>query len=76
MTIKEALLKEIDALPENRQADVLTYVRFIKSGLGGVEERRQRFLAALTQARETAAARKVTDKDISDEIEAVRRGRV
>ena len=37
MSVKDVLLQEIDSLPENKQADVLAYVRFVKLGLGEPE---------------------------------------
>ncbi|MBI5527846.1 MAG: hypothetical protein HY897_16065 [Deltaproteobacteria bacterium] len=75
MSIKEALIRELETLPEARQADVLSYVRFVKSGLADAGERRDRFAAALETARGIAAKRGITDQDIAAEIEAVRKGR-
>jgi len=75
MSIKEALIREIETLPEAKQADILSYVRFVKSGLADAGERRARFVAALETARSIAVEKGITDKDIAEEIEAVRNGR-
>jgi len=72
MTLTEILTREIVTLPEDRQADVLTFVRFLKIGLVDVATLEQRFGAALGEARRQATARGITDEDIAGEIEAVR----
>ena len=74
MTIKEALLNEIETLPEPRQADVLAYVRFIKIGLADPATLERQFGDALDRARLIAAQRQITDADIEAEVQAVRRG--
>lgn len=74
MTIKEALISEIETLPEPRQADVLAYVRFIKIGLADPATLERQFADALDRARLIAAQRQITDSDIEAEIQAVRRG--
>ena len=74
MTIKEALLNEIETLPEPRQADVLAYVRFIKIGLADPATLERQFAEALDRARLIAAQRQIADSDIEAEIQAVRRG--
>ena len=72
MTLTEILAREIETLPEDRQADVLAFVRFLKIGLADTATLEQRFQAALTEARRQAAVRGITDDDIAAEIEAVR----
>ena len=74
MTIKEALLNEIETLPEPRQADVLAYVRFIKIGLADPATLERQFAEALDRARLIAAQRQIADSDIEAEVQAVRRG--
>lgn len=74
MTVKEALLREIETLPEQKQADVLAYVRFVKIGLGDIRLVNEKFDSALASARTLARERGITEKDIADEIEAVRTG--
>jgi hypothetical protein len=73
MTVKEALLREIDSLPEQKQADVLAYVRFVKIGLADRRVLEERFDSALVSARASARERGITDKDIAEEIESVRK---
>jgi hypothetical protein len=72
MTIKDVLLKEIESLPEDRQSDVLTYVRFLKIGLAEAPEVEARFAEALTNLRRQAAARGLSEAEIEAEIRAVR----
>lgn len=72
MTVKDLLLKEIESLPESRQADVLAYVRFLKIGLAEPQEVAIHFAAALADLRKQAAARGITESDIEAEITAVR----
>ena len=74
MTLKEALLTEIETLPEARQADVLAYVRFIKIGLADPATLERQFAEALNRARLIAAQRQITDADIEGEVQAVRAG--
>ena len=74
MTLKEALLTEIETLPEARQADVLAYVRFIKIGLADPATLERQFAEALNRARLIAAQRQITDADIEAEVQAVRAG--
>ena len=74
MTIKDVLLREIESLPEDRQVDVLTHVRFLKSGLAKPQTVDARFAAAWMAARRQVAAQGITEKDVNSEVQAVRRG--
>lgn len=74
MTIKEAVVSEIESLPEPRQADVLAFIRFLKIGLTDQQTIEQRFDDALARARLIAAERGITEQDIAEEIQAVRAG--
>jgi hypothetical protein len=74
-TFKETLLREVETLPEARQAEVLKFIRFLKIGLGDSDDIARRFDLALAKAREAAASRAITDQDIESEIKAVRSGR-
>jgi len=74
MTLKEAIMREIDDLPEPRQIDVLSFVRFLKIGLADAPTVERRFVEALAQARALAAERGLTPQDIETEIRAVRAG--
>lgn len=74
MDIKQAVLSELETLPEARQSDVLAFIRFLKMGLTDLEELEQRFDNALMKARTIAQERGITDADIAAEIQAVRSG--
>ena len=69
MTIAEALLQEINTLPEQKQAEVLAFARFLKIGLSD----EQRFKSALLAARRIAKSHDITDADIEEEILQTRR---
>lgn len=73
-SLRDALLREIETLPEQRQADVLAFVRFLKLGLADREAVRENFAKALAQARAIARERGVTEADIEAEIKAARAG--
>lgn len=75
MSLKDALLREIESLPEQRQADVLAYVRFLKLGLADPATVERNFDQALAQARSIAQERGITEADVEAEIRAVRSGR-
>jgi hypothetical protein len=75
MTIKEALYREIDTLPDSRKGEVLSFVRFLKIGLADVDQLDRNFEAALDSAEKTARERKITEKDVQNEVDAVRRAR-
>jgi hypothetical protein len=72
MSVKDALLREIETLPESRQADVLTYVRFLKIGLAEPQQVEARFAEALAELRRQAAQRGLSETEIEAEIQAVR----
>ena len=72
LSVKDALIREIETLPEQKQADVLTYVRFLKLGLADRDTLERDFAQALEQARALAAERQITPADIDAEIQAVR----
>ncbi len=71
-TFEQTLLREVAALPESRQADVLALIRFLKISLPDNEKIRSDFKEALKDARETAQRLNVTQEDIDAEIRAVR----
>ncbi len=75
MTLKEALIREIETLPEDRQEDVLAFVRFLKIGLAETRPDDQQFADALTRARAIASERGITEQYIDAEIRTVRSGR-
>ena len=75
MTVKDALLREINTLPDAQQAEVLTFVRYLRVTRADDGTLRQRFDDAVSEARRIAAERGITEQDIAEEIRAVREGR-
>ncbi|MFA6035161.1 MAG: hypothetical protein WC889_19845 [Myxococcota bacterium] len=75
MTVKEAILKEIETMPEGRQRDVLSFIRFVKIGLSDSAGTSQRFETAISHIRDEAKKRGITEDDIAAEIAACRQGR-
>ena len=73
-TFEQILLREVATLPKSRQVDVLAFVRFLKISLPNDEKVRDDFKEALKDARATAEKYNITQKDIENEIRAVRRG--
>lgn len=74
-TFKQTLLREISTLPESHQADVLAFIRFLKTSLPNEEKISKDFKEALQDARATAEANKITQADFDAEIRAVRDGK-
>jgi len=72
MTLQESLLREIQNLPEDRQADVLAFVRFLKIGLADDQNLDLQFTDALDRAGAISDERGISNEDIEDEIKAVR----
>lgn len=70
-SITEVILKELSGLPEDQQADVLAFVRFLKIGLADAETTDRQFGIALDQARKIAESQNIRDEDIEIEIRAV-----
>lgn len=73
-TLEKTLLREISTLPESRLADVIAFVRFLKTSLPDKEKIRDDFKDALKETRSTAKKYKITQSDIDAEIRAVRDG--
>ena len=72
--LEQTILREISALPENRRADVLAFIRFLKISLKDEEKLEREYDEAIESARATAKKYKITQKDIDTEIRAVRDG--
>lgn len=71
--LRQAILREIATLPENRLSTVLAFIRFLKFGLdAGEEEIEKRFDKSLKSVRARAKKLKITQADIELEIRAVR----
>lgn len=71
-SLTETILKELTALPEAQQADVLAFVRFLKIGLADAGTTAAKFDEALAQARRIAEEANISDEDIAAEIKAYR----
>jgi hypothetical protein len=74
MTIREVLISEISSMPEQRQRDVLSYVRFIKLGLADMKEVEDRFDAAVGRIRKTVKNRGNIAAEVKSAISEARRG--
>ncbi|MDD5306872.1 MAG: hypothetical protein PHU25_06075 [Deltaproteobacteria bacterium] len=74
MNVKEAIVREVDALPEKAQADVLAFVRFLKIGLGDMRELERRFSSAVRAARLIASQQGIGEAEVASEIRAARSG--
>ena len=72
---EQTLLKEVATLPESRYADVLAFIRFLKISIVDDADLELEFDEAIKDARATAIRYNITDKDIEDEIRAVREGK-
>ena len=70
--LHEAILREIENLPEAKQADVLVFIRFLKSALADDETLQRRFTSALTRGLAIAEERGITERDINKEVRAAR----
>ncbi len=66
---------ELSSLPKSRQADVLTYIRFLRLGLASDDEIEKRFDESWKRIRARAKKLKITQEDIEAEIRAVRAGK-
>jgi len=65
MTLKEAIIREIEGLPEPRQAAVLAFIRFPRAGRADEQTFEQRFVDAPSRARAIAQEQGISDQDIS-----------
>jgi hypothetical protein len=72
---EQTLLKEVSTLPESRRADVLAFVRFLKTSIRDDEALEREFDEAIQDARATALKYNITEEDINAEIRAVREGK-
>jgi len=69
---EKTLLQEVAALPKSRRADVLAFVRYLRISLMDDDEMERRHDAAIQEIRETAKSYNITEKDVEEEIRAVR----
>jgi hypothetical protein len=70
---EQTLLQEVAALPKNRHADVLAFVRYLKLSIPSEElQLEQRLDDALEAIRTRPETQTITPDDIEAEIRAVR----
>lgn len=75
-TLEQTIMLEISTLPENRYADVLAFIRYLKLSIPTEEkELEERFDKALKSIRARAKEMNITDEDIEAEIRAIREGK-
>ena len=72
MTVKDILLCEIESLPEERQADVLAFVRYLKLTAADDPTIERRFDAAVSEARRRVAGKGISEDQIAAEIKTAR----
>jgi hypothetical protein len=70
--LEQTIMREIAALPQARRVDVLAFVRYLRLSLMDDEELERRYDAALAKIRATAQLYHITEKDIEEEVRAVR----
>ncbi len=74
--LEQTILREIVALPKDRQANVLAYIRFLKYGLDADnKEIENRFTKSWKKVRTRAKKLGITQEDIDSEVQAVREGK-
>jgi hypothetical protein len=71
-TFEQTLLEEVSSLPKSRRADVLAFVRYLRISLMNDDELEHRYDAAIKKTRETAKKFNITEKDVEEEVRAVR----
>lgn len=72
---EQTLLKEVATLPEDRRADVLAFIRFLKISIRDDGSLESEYDEAIKDARATALKYNITEDDIEAEIRAVREGK-
>jgi hypothetical protein len=73
--LEQTILREISTLPEDRLANVLNYIRFLKFGLDMDEKAiEERFDKSWKRVRARTKKLNITQEDIEAEIRTVREG--
>lgn len=73
--LEQTIIREIATLPEDRQANVLAYIRILKLGLDlDEEEIIKRFEKSWRKVRARAKKLNITEEEIDGEVRAVREG--
>lgn len=75
MTTREALLRTVDDLTEEQQRALLAHACLLKLGLSGRIVTEEEMDAALSDIRQIAAERGVSEEDIAAEIRSARSSR-
>jgi len=74
--LEQTIIREIVTLPNDRQANVLAYIRFLKFGLDADEKQiESRFEKSWKRVRARSKKNNITQDDINAEIRAVREGK-
>ena len=73
--IQQTIVRELSTLPDEKLADVLTYIRFVKFSLTDAAEIEKRFDKSWKRVQTRAKKLKITQADIDAEIRAVRAGK-
>ncbi len=74
--LEQTILREIVALPKERQENVLAYIRFLRYGMDKDEkEIEKRFEKSWKKVRARARKLNITQEDIDAEIRTVREGK-
>lgn len=75
-SMEQTIMLEISTLPEQRLADVLAFVRYLKLSIPADERSlEERFDKALKSIRDRAEQMNITEEDIEAEVRAVRDGK-
>lgn len=72
---REMVIRELNTLPPDKLGEVLTFIRFLKIRAKSDIELAREFKNAVAQARAIAAERGITEADITEEINLVRKSR-
>lgn len=72
---REMVIRELNTLPPDKLGEVLTFIRFLKIRAKSDIELAREFKNAVAQARAIAAERGITEADIAEEINLVRKSR-
>lgn len=75
-TLEKTIMLEVSTLPEERRANVLAFIRYLKLSIPrDQKELEERFDKALKSIGARAKKMNITDADIEAEIRAVREGK-
>jgi len=69
---EKILLQEVSALLPARRADVLAFARYLRISLMDDDEIERRYDAAIQEVHETAQHYNIAEKEVEEEIRAVR----